>query len=253
VYLDDLKLLQENDERSVSDLLYALGLDSFSIDPVNTHKNTDDSYTVDAGSAWLNHELVDWPATTISASDWTGELWLCIKASDTDVRTHEDGQERSCVTSTMGYVSADKTGATACIDLLTLKTLPVALSAVVKGEIDHMEDVWKSVNVKWLNGYSGKVQYQDRADCYRVRINAKSSNYTELTGSVELFSVDESAYRWLCVFASDRRAFVGSENGVSGFYISAFEGCVRADASLPFDDVTNAASLPINAIFEIPK
>jgi len=256
VYLDDLRLLQENDAATMKALLLALG-DSAAVFLLRKAEVADTavtdegktSFTLKGGTLVVGGEMLEWPDTGLVIAEWTDPIYLCVKEMEGETRTFEDGQDRSCTTERTVYATTDASGATESYNLYDLKTLGELLKSV----IGYTEYAWKSVNVKWQNGYSGTVQYQDRPECYRVWIKAKSTNFTELTGSVSLFYVDYSAYRWLSVFESDRRAFVDSENGVTGFYISAFEGSVFANASLPFDDVTNAASLPINAIFEIPK
>lgn len=249
VYLDDLRLLQENDVSALKWLMDTLGSAIVIKESPVVDANSDGSYTVEGGIAWDNGELLQWDDTDFSASEWTDTVWLCVKESDTDTRTFEDGQDRACVTAKTVYLSTDSTGVEKCYNLMLMKTM----REVLRDKIGYTEYAWKSVAVEWQNGYTGTVKYQDKPECYRVWIKAKSTSTVELTGSVTLFYVDYTSYRWLSVFVSDREAFVDSENGVHGFHISAFDGIVSANVSLPFDDVACAASLPINIIFEIPK
>jgi len=257
VYLDDLRLLQENGMAAVKTLLAALG-DNVSVfwlvPPEFTKISLDDDtgYTIKikGGSVAVDGEILEWDDTQVTVSDLSTPIWLCVKEADTDTRTFEDGQDRACATAKTVTFTTDNTGAEESYNIYEIKSM----GELLKGVIGYTEYAWKNVtNITWRNSYSGTVKYQDRPECYRVWINIKSTSYTELTGSVSLFYADYTEYPWLFAFESDRRAFVQSENGVSSFLISAFEGEVAAIAGLPFDDVTNAASLPVKIIFDIPK
>lgn len=252
VYLDDLRLLQSNDATTLATLVSALGNGTKAFlltSPEVTRVNVSDSVTnfsLKSGTLVVDGEFLEWPDTDMEISDWNTPIYLCVKESESDIRTFEDGQERACSTTKSVTVTTDATGATESYNIYDLKTLGELLQSV----IGYTEYAWKSVNVTWKNGYGGTVRYQDRPECYRVWVKAKSSSLSELTGSVLLFYADES---WLQYYVSDREAYIQTENGVTSFSLSSFEGGTYANISLPIDDVTNASGLSINAIFEIPK
>lgn len=252
VYLDDLRLLQENDAKTLQTLVTALGngTSAFLLSKTEAADvEADESgttFTLKGGTLVVDGEFLEWEDTSLKISDWNDPIYLCVKETETDVRTFEDGQERACSTAKSVTVTTDNTGATESYNIYELKTLGELLKSV----IGYTEYAWKSVNVTWKNGYTGTVRYQDKPESYRVWIKATSTSTTTGSGTPWLFYTEET---FLQYYVSDRKAFVRTENGVESFTVHAFEGCTYADISLPFDDVKNPSCLDIDIIFEIPK
>lgn len=254
VYLDDLKLLQDNDEGAMSSLMEALGggKTAFLLKKIDVTDASADieagttSFTFKSGILVVGGEFLVWPETRLSVKTWNDPVYLCIRETDTDSRTFEDGQTRTCVKSREVYLSLDYAGVQEYYNIFDLPTF----ADVVKDFLGYKENVWKSVNVNFQNGYSGSVKYQDLTEFYRVWINIKSSNMDSISGSVWLFYSDAS---FLQYFQSSTKAYVQTENGILSFSLYGFEGNVRADVNLPYDDAENAGSLPVRIIFEIPK
>lgn len=121
VYLDDLRLLQGNDMAATRWLLNTLGATTFVGEEPVVDTNADGSYTVEGGTAWVKAELLQWDDTDFSSSEWTGTVWLCIKETDTDTRTFEDGQDRACATEKSAYLSVDNTGVSESYNLMYMK------------------------------------------------------------------------------------------------------------------------------------
>lgn len=182
---------------------------------------------------------------------WNDPIYLCIKRTETDSRTFEDGQTRTCAVKTEGYLSMDNSGAT---ESYSVYELPVMTKLVRKAIGVNDEPSYKQLKVTFRNGYSGTVAYKELADVYRYKIDIRSDNATEIKGSVDLFYCDDAMPGAQGgAFNTPTRAFVQTENGVQDFDLYAFEGEVHANVSLPFDDVSSAAGLPVKIIFDLPK
>nr|DAU35606.1 MAG TPA: hypothetical protein [Caudoviricetes sp.] len=259
VYVDDLETLQENDAESMRKLLETLsgGVKAYlladwktEIVSVDVEKSTTTA-KIYAGTAVVDGEFVSWEDTTVVLQTWNDPIYLCIKRTETDSRTFEDGQTRTCAVKTEGYLSMDNSGAT---ESYSVYELPVMTKLVRKAIGVNDEPSYKQLKVTFRNGYSGTVAYKELADVYRYKIDIRSDNATEIKGSVDLFYCDDAMPGAQGgAFNTPTRAFVQTENGVQDFDLYAFEGEVHANVSLPFDDVSSAAGLPVKIIFDLPK
>lgn len=257
MYLDDLETLQKNDAASMKELLKALtgGVKAYLLSEVSAEVvsvDVDKSTTtgkIHGGVAVVDGEFVSWDDTTVVLQTWADPIYLCIKRTETDPRTFEDGQRRACAVETKGYISTDKSGAT---ESYCIYDLPVMKKLVRKAIGVNDEPSYKQLKVTFRNGYSGTVAYKELAEVYRYKIDIRSNNVAEIKGSVDLFCFDDAAPGG-DAFNTPTRAFVQTENGVQDFDLYAFEREVRANVSLPFDDVNSAAGLPVKIIFDLPK
>lgn len=257
VYVDDLETLQENDTASMKRLLETLtgGVKAYLLSDVSAEVvsvDVDKSTTtakIHGGVAVVDGEFVSWDDTTIVLQSWADPIYLCIKRTETDNRTFEDGQTRACVVETKGYISTDKSGAT---ESYCMYDLPIMAKLVRKAIGVNDEPSYKQLKVTFRNGYSGTVAYKELADVYRYKIDIRSNNAAEIKGCVDLFYFEDAAPGG-GAFSTPTRAFVQTENGVQDFDLYAFEGEVYAAVSLPFDDVNSAAGLPVKIIFDLPK
>lgn len=259
VYLEDLETLQANDAASMKQLLAALtGGESVyllqevegKLESVDVDKN-ESTFTVYAGAAMVNGELVDWGETTVTVSTWDDPLYLCLKRSETDNRVFEDGQTRACQTKVEGYISTDKSGVA---ESYLIWDLPVMVTLMRKALKISDEPGWTQLDVSFRNGYTGSVKWKELTDVYRYKIDIKSTNTAALTGSVNLFYAGENLPGAKGgAFVTPTKAYVATENGVQGFELRGFEGMVTANVQLPFDDASTAADLPVKMIFDLPK
>lgn len=249
VYLDDLKLLQENDRDALSAVFSSIGKGDTTVlleTPAYIWLG-EEKMKVCRGSAFMQGEFVSWEETTLSGVKSAEEVRLCVRRMETDSRIHEDGQSHNCVEYLEGYVSRDATGAANSVRLFGTATL----GSRIRELIGYKEYVWKSLNVEFRNGYKGIVKYQDFPECYRVWIDIKSSYNQDFEHGECILFYSDVPFLQYC--HSGTKAFTQTENGILAFHIEAFEGGMRADVSLPYDDVDSPSGLPVKIIFEIPK
>ena len=255
VYVDDLETLQENDAESMKRLLEALtgGVKAYlltewetEIVSVDVEKSTT-TVKIYAGTAVVDGEFVSWDDVTVTLQSWDDPIYLCIKREKTDNRVFEDGQTRACAVETKGYISTDKSGAT---ENYCIYDLPMMTKLVRKAIGVSDEPSYKQLKVTFCNGYTGTVMYKELEETYRIKVNIKSTSNKEITGSIDLFYYDGVLPD---AFVTSTRGYVQTENGVQDFSLSSFERTVRADVSLPFDDVDRPSALPIKMIFDLPK
>lgn len=255
VYVDDLETLQENDTVSMKRLLETLtgGVKACLLADIKAEivsVDVDKSTTTGkfyGGTAVVNGEFVAWDDVTLVLQSWDDPIYLCIKREETDNRVFEDGHTRACVVETKGYISTDKSGAT---ESYNINDLPVMKNLVRKAIGVKDEPSYKQLKVTFCNGYTGTVMYKELEEMYRIKVNIRSTSNKEITGSVDLFYYDGVLP---AAFVTSTRGYVQTENGVQDYSLSAFEYAVRADVSLPFDDVDRPSALPIKMIFDIPK
>ena len=255
VYVGDLETLQENDTASMRQLLEALtgGVKAYLLTDwktefvsVDVEKSTTTT-KIYAGTAVVDGEFVTWDDATIVVQSWDDPIYLCIKRTETDNRVFEDGQTRACAVETKGYLSTDKSGAT---ESYCIYDLPVMKKLVRKSIGIEEEPSYKQLKVTFCNGYTGTVMYKEMEEMYRIKVNIRSTSNEEVTGSIALFYYDGVLPD---AFVTSTRGYVQTENGVQDYSLSSFERTVRADVSLPFDDVDRPSALPIKMIFDIPK
>ena len=255
MYVDDLETLQENDTVSMKRLLETLtgGVKACLLADIKAEivsVDVDKSTTTGkfyGGTAVVNGEFVAWDDVTLVLQSWDDPIYLCIKREETDNRVFEDGHTRACVVETKGYISTDKSGAT---ESYNINDLPVMKNLVRKAIGVKDEPSYKQLKVTFCNGYTGTVMYKELEEMYRIKVNIRSTSNKEITGSVDLFYYDGVLP---AAFVTSTRGYVQTENGVQDYSLSAFEYAVRADVSLPFDDVDRPSALPIKMIFDIPK
>lgn len=259
MYLEDLETLQDNDTTTLKQLLEALtGGESVyllqalegELTGVDWDKN-ESTFKVHGGSAVVKGELVTWEETTMTVTSWEDPLYLCLKRSETDNRVFEDGQTRACQEKVESYISTENSGVE---ESYLVWDLPVMTALMKKALGMTAEPSYQKLDVTFMNGYTGSVMYKELTDVYRYKIDIKSTNTTALTGSVSLFYAGESLPGAKGgAFVTPTKAFVATENGVQSFELKCFEGTVRAVVSMPFDDVSAAADLPVKMIFDLPK
>lgn len=254
VFLDDLKTLQDNQQGASSQLMSVLGngqkafllkKPDIEISTVSEDELTT-TFTLKAGTLVVDGIAISWSDTQLTIGDWETPIYLVVKRTETGGRVFQDGQTRNCNIEATVTPTLDNSGAEEYYSLYDLKTL----NELILDFLDLKDTAWQNLSVNFKNGYSGIVKYQDLDVCRKIYIKIQSSNVTPVSGSVDLFYTSES---FMQAFRSPVTASVASENGIQSFEIEAFDGMVRANISLPADDLDSPSNLPVKIIFELPK
>lgn len=139
VHLDDLETLQENDKRSMRLLLDALtgGAEAFLLKKPekdlwwgDTGTGTG-SYTLKGGTLVVDGEFLEWPETKVETKTEDSPTYLCVRETETDSRTFEDGQQRNCMVAKEVYATGDPTGAERSYELDSLPVLADLVKAAM--------------------------------------------------------------------------------------------------------------------------
>lgn len=255
VYLDDLATLQANAVQGLQRLLSALtgGTGVYMLQEQKGEVADEEGKKIKmyGGAAVVDGEIVEWEDTTLTVDSWDDPLYLCIKRTETDQRTFEDGQTRACATKTEASLTTDSSGAQ---ESYAVADLPVLSTLVRKAIGIKEEEGYRQMKVNFMNGYSGTVACKELTDAYRYKIDIKSQNTTTLTGRVNLFYSEEKLPGVKGeAFVSPVRACVATENGVQDFALCCMENTVAAEVEMPIDDVSSASGLPVKIVFELPK
>lgn len=131
VHLDDLETLQDNDKRSMKLLLDALtgGAEAFLLKKPEKSliwHVTDTGkvyYTLKGGTLVVDGDFLEWPETDVETKTEESPVYLCVRETETDIRTFEDGQQRNCMETREVYVTDDPTGAETSYELDSLPVL----------------------------------------------------------------------------------------------------------------------------------
>ena len=252
VYLDDFKLLQDNSKDVTEKILAAIcqGSRTMLLQKL-TYRNVTaggkQAIDVAGGCVFLeDDDFVEWPETVLAGAQSIDDVWLCVRDVENCMRLFDDGQPRACYMRREGYLTTEPDGAATAVKLVQLR----CINDLVRGLIGYEEPQWQDIDVNFNNGYAGKVQYKELDDCYRVRIDLKSDDYTPIESDPVLFYTEKDFMQF---FETADVVNVVSENAVNASRINFFEGQARLSLTIPFDDIYNAASLPLKAVFEIPK
>ena len=197
IFLDDIKLLQDNDAgfnrqflnaisgKSSAFLLQHLDMKPLSVD----QEKLTTTAKVYAGSIVVAGEIIDFPESTVTVKTWSDPLYVCIKETENEEREFEDGQTRPCRKSVQAYISTSKDGAKVAYNVLELPTLTELLRRNLGlGGID----TWKNIPVTFFNGYTGQVQYQKQGGSTRIKVKISSmkGEWDAMPGKGILFEVD---------------------------------------------------------------
>lgn len=131
IFLDDIKLLQDNDAGFNRQFLNAISGKSsaFLFQPLDMKPLSVDqeklttTAKVYAGSIVVAGEIIDFPESTVTVKTWSDPLYVCIKETENEEREFEDGQTRPCRKSVQAYISTSKDGAKVAYNVLELPTL----------------------------------------------------------------------------------------------------------------------------------
>ncbi|MDE5986552.1 MAG: hypothetical protein K2H16_04635 [Prevotella sp.] len=263
VYLDDLRTLQEAAQTQMAILLEGLSGDEsvFLFTKASCELVSFDNETLKPTLKIARNIVVkdgilyELPETTVTADSMESTIYIGFKTIEADVRTFEDGQEHACTQRHEAYWSTVKSSPS-MVDALNLKTLWALVAPLINNNIATPN--YRNINVQWHNGYTGKVDYKDIGDAYRVRINAASNNFEwEKYGTGDdntaIFSFNDDSFPYSNrTFWADTVLGVGGDTSAreSKGSIYNHEGTVHLD---PNNIISYPAVCPVRAIFEIPK
>ena len=197
IFLDDIKLLQDNDASFNRQFLNVVTGDSpiflikrlesklISVDPSKLTTTA----KIFANSVVLSGEIIDFPETTVTVRTWNDPVYVCVTETENEGREFEDGQERACRLSRQAYISTSKDGAKVAYNVLELPTLTELLRRNLGlGGVD----TWKNIPVTFFNGYTGQVQYQKQGGSTRIKVKISSmkGEWDAMPGKGILFEVD---------------------------------------------------------------
>ncbi len=261
IFLDDIKLLQDNDAGFNRQFLNAISGKSsaFLFQPLDMKPLSVDqeklttTAKVYAGSIVVAGEIIDFPESTVTVKTWSDPLYVCIKETENEEREFEDGQTRPCRKSVQAYISTSKDGAKVAYNVLELPTLTELLRRNLGlGGID----TWKNIPVTFFNGYTGQVQYQKQGGSTRIKVKISSlkGEWDAMPGKGILFEVDSQVgsflnRKWSGIFGT------GGDDGSHLCALEFYDGkCSLRDLrelSGASDVLDSPIECPVSLIFEI--
>ena len=261
IFLDDIKLLQDNDAGFNRQFLNAISGKSsaFLFQPLDMKPLSVDqeklttTAKVYAGSIVVAGEIIDFPESTVTVKTWSDPLYVCIKETENEEREFEDGQTRPCRKSVQAYISTSKDGAKISYNVLELPTLTELLRRNLGlGGVD----TWKNIPVTFFNGYTGQVQYQKQGGSTRIKVKISSmkGEWDGMPGKGILFEVDPQVgsflnRKWSGTFGT------GGDDGSNICALEFYDGkCSLRDLrelSGGSDVLDSPIECPVSLIFEI--
>ena len=261
IFLDDIKLLQDNDAGFNRQFLNAISGKSsaFLFQPLDMKPLSVDqeklttTAKVYAGSIVVAGEIIDFPESTVTVKTWSDPLYVCIKETENEEREFEDGQTRPCRKSVQAYISTSKDGAKISYNVLELPTLTELLRRNLGlGGVD----TWKNIPVTFFNGYTGQVQYQKQGGSTRIKVKVSSmkGEWDAMPGKGILFEVDPQVgsflnRKWSGTFGT------GGDDGSHLCALEFYDGkCSLRDLrelSGASDVLDSPIECPVSLIFEI--
>ena len=259
VFLDDMKLLQDNPGSQAAMLLGGLtgGVNVFLFNSMNgelvSSDVTNGTSTFRISRNWIAWDgiIYEIPETTVTVPSWDTPVYIGLQTTDTGVRTFEDGQQHACVQTTRACLSLEKTDP-GMVNVWELKTLFELMGPLVK--VREPVSAYKDMRVTFHNGYTGKVQYKEETDYYKVIIKLSSSNPAWGPDSGALFGVNPSSYGFMSQKVSN--SFLTGGDTPARQQIAQIKivdgGAVLSGIDLT-GDTNTPLSCPINAMMIIPK
>lgn len=177
VYLDDIRLIQENDINSVRSIISALSdnVEAFLLKELSAElvsaTETGSTFIIHGGVLVVDGDFLKWEDTTVNVATWDDPLYICIKETETDRRVFEDAQERCCVITKEVYLSTNHDGVSTYYNMFEL---PV-FSNLIKKLIGYNTTAWQNVDVTFYNGFSGQVKKKVVEGETYISINIRSS------------------------------------------------------------------------------
>lgn len=170
VYLDDLEALQDNNMGMWKAILGMMTQDSeaFLLKGVKIEKKDENQVVVGNGTLIIDGMLCPFEGRTLTVAS-NESIYVLIKRNNTDERTFEDGQIRSCAETVTASLSTDNTGTEESYSLEGLKTFFDLFE-----ETKETNRMRKNVSVEFFNGYHGVVKVEREDDDYKLIVDIET-------------------------------------------------------------------------------
>ena len=208
---------------------------------------------IDGGFLCIGNDFIKYEATEIEV-DYGSPFYIIIKKDKHDNRTLDNGEQAPCQEHKYAIISNERSQIDECYSSDQFCSLTDAIYNIIKSKIDVNARKWTKLNVHFLSGYGGTVEYRELTDCYRFRINIVSNNNTDISGSIPLFDTYESGWPGdiqntiSCMFGA------GGDDETYPSYISFDgEGNARLHCMSANPIEWRPLNCPVKTIFEIPK
>ena len=244
VYLEDLQIMQENLFTLFGGMTQAVaGRDkAFLLEPVVPIFDFDSAQAnVPSGKLVMDGIFYEFEGAVLDNATNASQIYVCVKTSDDDERTFEDGQTRYCREVFTAYLSTDKTGVEA-YTLSELKTWAELLMALaVEGGLMVAADV------TWMSGYKGTIKVAQISNGYEMEIIATSSYSSFVWPSANpeswVFSYDAN-FPGFEILKNNVRSDEFEYAGVKYYLALSAQGClIRKKHD---DECTGVPIMPIN-------
>lgn len=288
VYLDDLNVLQELPAEYASAILGGLLTSPVIEGEINTLKatvplGTDENHIVgyflhfyplrigdsnrwrfDPGAIYIGGEILDFDMAVVELTS-NNPFYVIVHEDEQDIRTLDNGSQGGCKVSRYAELSATPSETLPSYPSSMLGDLMDAITLKVRSKLDVLPDAWVPLDVDFLAGYSGEVQFCETKDSYKLKINITSQSTTEYSRTSST-----SALQMMTVFYvnSPSSSIWQRFAGVSGLFYPTSRLNYVGFAPLRLNVTSTHASVtgtpdtdypwtpqgtPIKMFFEIPK
>lgn len=202
LFLEDIKLLQENQDEILSTLLYALCKDTGIIilkggdwDVVNEDGDVL-TVRIAEGKAFVGGDIVGWNETDVS-NNLDNDLYLCVQEVDEDEREFGDGVPRKCRTNKRVYFSETTENAQWYIKIFdNHKSFAEVLRGVLGFDSSGSSVPWyeETINNELVyNGFDIKLYHSPYPGGIQIKLIMSSKNE----------SWDDEAEGVICTYPGD--------------------------------------------------
>lgn len=177
LFLDDLKQIQDSALGAIALLLMGMtGRNGgYLLNPYEPTIETEGGVTT--YSMADNAVIYEGRIIPFVGSEWTNEdgvMYVCVKESEVDIRTFEDGQQRACQKKRDAYLSTDVEGAAWHGMVSTLPCLLELLTRRTGQESEAFDWIeLQEGQVTFKNGYHGRLMYSREAPL-RLKIDVQT-------------------------------------------------------------------------------
>lgn len=241
VFLDDLKLIQDNGVSMNGALIRALtGQDGACLVEKYRYDDSGDVRTVYANAIVYDGEIIPFEGGEFSISemrtDPDQDVYVCIGESTTDVRTFKDGTEHNCRIGRVAFLTLEEGAAN--VDCFPISTLD-CLADLLRDRIEPQKDEWHMFELTNENGWECSLSYKKLADRWRIRLEVVVTGRQSAQLPAGLTQVATCSRR--IPFVSDYRygpVFVTS-NGV--IQVLFEENCIKLISSANISNCTGVS------------
>lgn len=177
VFLDDLKLIQDNGVRMNSALLQALtgSNDAYLVEKYS-YDDSGDVRTVYANAIVYEGEIIPFEGGEFSISDIMTDpdqdVYVCIRESTTDARTFKDGTEHNCRIGRVAFLTLE--GGATNVDCFPISTLD-CLADLLRDRIELPRDDWYYLEIDAaVSLYNGYIRWRKMGDFVRIEMSLSS-------------------------------------------------------------------------------